>query len=349
MVVDNKATLTYVELIKEDLAIFRLVPEDGKVPDFRAGQFITLGMANPSENNKMVRRAYSIESVRLVSDIYNVDKDFFIGGSLSSADSVTVTLGTPLPNKNSLVKIAYTPLSSNGDRLSIYKDSENYINFFIKASGTEYKVSTPISWDRNTWHRIMVMWKTNSTNSQDRLRLFVDGTETGVIKYGTGLVYGTGVIYGQAEVRANVNRFIVDDIDMLDTFSRITIGSDVLSANGANALMDNIRFSDTERLNSIKTVGNSIVDLNYTSNSAAVNPVVEDGNTTAIYNFDRDDLTVEFLSTIINTERGIFRFQVDVIDSFNKLSDNQELKDLLVKLVNTIKPANSESIINFID
>jgi len=62
MVVDNKATLTYVELIKEDLAIFRLVPEDSKVPDFRAGQFITLGMPNPAENNKMVRRAYSIAS-----------------------------------------------------------------------------------------------------------------------------------------------------------------------------------------------------------------------------------------------------------------------------------------------
>jgi len=62
MVVDNKATVTYVELIKEDLAIFRLVPEDGKVPDFRAGQFITIGMPNPAEGNKMVRRAYSIAS-----------------------------------------------------------------------------------------------------------------------------------------------------------------------------------------------------------------------------------------------------------------------------------------------
>ncbi|HET6517419.1 MAG TPA: ferredoxin--NADP reductase [Nitrosopumilaceae archaeon] len=62
MVVDNKATITYIELIKEDLAIFRLVPDDGKVPDFRAGQFITLGMANPAEDNKVVRRAYSIAS-----------------------------------------------------------------------------------------------------------------------------------------------------------------------------------------------------------------------------------------------------------------------------------------------
>ena len=62
MVVDNKATITYVQLLKEDLAIFRLVPNDGQVPDFQAGQFITIGLPNPTENNKIVRRAYSIAS-----------------------------------------------------------------------------------------------------------------------------------------------------------------------------------------------------------------------------------------------------------------------------------------------
>jgi len=62
MVVDNKATVTFIELLKEDLAIFRLVPDDGEVPDFRAGQFITIGMPNPAEGNKIVRRAYSIAS-----------------------------------------------------------------------------------------------------------------------------------------------------------------------------------------------------------------------------------------------------------------------------------------------
>ena len=62
MVVDNKATITYVQLLKEDLGIFRLVPNDGQVPDFQAGQFITIGLPNPTENNKIVRRAYSISS-----------------------------------------------------------------------------------------------------------------------------------------------------------------------------------------------------------------------------------------------------------------------------------------------
>lgn len=61
MVVENKATITYIQLLKEDLAIFRLVPNDGSVPDFRAGQFITIGMNVPSEG-KVIRRAYSIAS-----------------------------------------------------------------------------------------------------------------------------------------------------------------------------------------------------------------------------------------------------------------------------------------------
>jgi len=62
VVVENKATVTYIQLLKEDLGIFRLVPNDGQVPDFQAGQFITIGLPNPTENNKIVRRAYSISS-----------------------------------------------------------------------------------------------------------------------------------------------------------------------------------------------------------------------------------------------------------------------------------------------
>ena len=61
MVVDNKATFSFIQLLKEDLAIFRLVPEDGKIPEYKAGQFLTIGMDVPSEK-KIVRRAYSMSS-----------------------------------------------------------------------------------------------------------------------------------------------------------------------------------------------------------------------------------------------------------------------------------------------
>jgi ferredoxin/flavodoxin---NADP+ reductase len=61
MVVDNKAVVSYIRLLKEDLAIFRIKPADGPVPEFKAGQFVTLGLHIPSEG-KIVRRAYSIAS-----------------------------------------------------------------------------------------------------------------------------------------------------------------------------------------------------------------------------------------------------------------------------------------------
>ncbi|MFQ6025415.1 MAG: ferredoxin--NADP reductase, partial [Nitrosopumilaceae archaeon] len=62
MGVDNKATIPYVQILKEDLVIFRVVPTDGIIPDYKAGQFLTLGMQIPAENYKIVRRAYSIAS-----------------------------------------------------------------------------------------------------------------------------------------------------------------------------------------------------------------------------------------------------------------------------------------------
>jgi len=61
MVNESKGTITYAQLLKEDLGIFRVVPEGG-VPDFKAGQFATLGLPVKAEGGKVIRRAYSIAS-----------------------------------------------------------------------------------------------------------------------------------------------------------------------------------------------------------------------------------------------------------------------------------------------
>ena len=61
MAVDNKGMVSYVRVLKEDLAIFKIKPSEGSVPDFKAGQFVTIGLDVPSEG-KIVRRAYSIAS-----------------------------------------------------------------------------------------------------------------------------------------------------------------------------------------------------------------------------------------------------------------------------------------------
>jgi ferredoxin--NADP+ reductase len=39
-----------------------MVPNDGVIPDYEAGQFVTIGIPVVAENYKMVRRAYSIAS-----------------------------------------------------------------------------------------------------------------------------------------------------------------------------------------------------------------------------------------------------------------------------------------------
>ena len=61
MVVESKAIVSYVQIQKEDLAVFRFKPKEGELPQYKSGQFITLGAHIPSEN-KVVRRAYSIAS-----------------------------------------------------------------------------------------------------------------------------------------------------------------------------------------------------------------------------------------------------------------------------------------------
>lgn len=60
MVRETKAKITYMELLKEDLVIMRLVPEGG-MPRYKTGQFLTIGLPTTAEK-KIVRRAYSIAS-----------------------------------------------------------------------------------------------------------------------------------------------------------------------------------------------------------------------------------------------------------------------------------------------
>jgi ferredoxin--NADP+ reductase len=60
-VVDNKGRISYLRVLKEDLLILRITPNEGQVPDFKAGQFLTVGTHIPREG-KVIRRAYSIAS-----------------------------------------------------------------------------------------------------------------------------------------------------------------------------------------------------------------------------------------------------------------------------------------------
>ena len=333
---------------------FWVKPFDDTKNDENYHYYIDMSAVNeeevtPSTRNTVVisQRAREIESVRLITDTFNTGVNYYTGGSLSTVDNKTITLGTPLQSTTVNVKVVYVPLSGQGDRVSIFRDPSGFISFFVKASGVEHIISLHVDWSRHTWHRIMAMWVTNSTNNQDRLRLFVDGEERGTIRYGTGLIYGTGVIWGQAEIRPGYNRFLVSNIDLTDTFSKIFVGTDYLEANSARALMDNLRFSEIQRLQSIKTVGNVNVDISYTANTTFAVPVYSDLYTSQIYNFDHVASDIEYLATVVGADTGIFRFTVEVIDSFDKVIGDSYLENLLVELIRIIQPSHCESVITF--
>jgi len=69
MVTEMKAKVIYTNLLKEDLVVIRILPDEG-MPDYITGQFLTIGVIVPTENYKLVRRAYSIAS-------HPENKDYF--------------------------------------------------------------------------------------------------------------------------------------------------------------------------------------------------------------------------------------------------------------------------------
>jgi hypothetical protein len=113
------------------------------------------------------------------------------------------------------------------------------------------------------------------------------------------------------------------------------------------AVMDNLRISNEQRLLSIRSTTTDTIDVNYVANTSEANPMFEDSMTTGIYDFDIVYNTVDYLATVINANRGIFRFKVEVIDSFDRVIGNSELEQLLIDLINIIKPAHTEAIITF--
>lgn len=290
-------------------------------------------------------RASSINSVRLVTDD-GTGTDYFEGGELLP-DGITIILGTKLPAQNTRVIIEFTPIDFNGDRISLYKDGYGNFNFAIVAKETAYIISYPISWQRNTWHRVMASWKANSLDGKDRMRLFIDGIESGTITYGTpGLLWGSGIVYGQAVVGSLGSQFLAANIDLTDTFGDIVVGNSFNNVNPAKARLDNVRFSSAARDPSI-VAGNSI-DLNYNANISSALPVVEDVLTTALYDFDKTLESTDFLANLLDENTPLYLFDVLIDDGFRRIVDNERAKNLLITLIKRMKPSHANVFIKYL-
>jgi hypothetical protein len=296
-------------------------------------------------------RARSISSIKVSGKDTN-----YASGSYLKANGIEITLTNPLPKNVLTVFVTFVPIASSGDRFSIYKSDSNQLTLYVSASGVEYQINAPIYWKKNSWHRVMVEWSLNNTDNQDRLALLVDGSEAGIIRYGTGLLYGSGVVYGQQNIWGSENvgtasaRNILADINLLDTFNTIHVGADYTEEFTALARMDNIRFSSEPR--AMVYMGGTGPgrllgkDLLYTRNVNVAHPVISDALTRLLLDFDTDQTENEYLAIIRDKTNGIFDFYVDVIDSF-ALVQTDLVKELIISLINQLKPAHTRAFISF--
>jgi hypothetical protein len=348
LVVDNKG---YLSTTSEGTIEFWVSPryDTYNDPNFRfyfdaSGAIVEEVTSLTSGSVKLPGRVAQVLSVRLQTDQNNLGTDYFAGGHLES-DFQTLKLGTALPYQQTPVKVQYIPSGLSGDRISIYKDREGYITFNVRSQGVDYQVRQPIFWARDSWHRIRATFKFNRTDNQDEIRLFVDGEERGTILFGSGLLFGSDIIFGQGFAGVD-NSILIRDINFRDPINQFYIGSDYLQVNSAQAKIDNLKISN--RAAQPLVVAGQPIDVNYSSNLAITYPVIPDAFTTYLLDFDTIISLTDDLALVRDEKFGIFNFTLNIIDSFDIVSSNPKIQQILETLISALKPAQSKVTLNYL-
>lgn len=289
-------------------------------------------------------RIGKVLDVRLVTDTNLTGINYFNGGEILS-DFMSIRLGQALPSQNTKVKVFYIPSGLTTDRVSIYKDSDGYVTFNVRASEVDYQIKHPIFWSRDTWHRIMAVYSFNNSGANDYMRLFVDGEERGIPIIGDDLIFGNGTISSQGNFNGSQSK-LTDDINLSTNINNIYIGGSFENAYIAQARIDNFKLSNSAR-NPINVAG-QFKDVYYTSNNSIALPAVEDLYTTYLLNFDTVLTKNKDFSILRDEKFGIFNFTLNIIDSFGIVSGSDKVKQILESLIKVLKPAQSKVEINYV-
>lgn len=322
---------------------------------------------------KVSQPVLQVITVKIVGDFTGTD--YFAGGSLSQ-DRQTIYLGKTLPvanvslivtyqpaingdtklntqvirlnrrlpNQNCQVVVNYIPQGLQGDRISIYKDVFGYMNFSITASGTDFVVRAPTRWARDTWHRVKASYKINGGFGQDEMRLFLDGYQYTDVLFGGGVTFGKfPMVVGSVTVGDGYS--LIGNILFKDPINDLFIGTQYNQQYPIFSLLDNFRISNISR--PIFAPYGEPIDVNWNSNLNAVIPVTQDLYTTYLLDYnDMIGLNQNF-AILTNRAVGSFDFTVNIFDSFGIVSSSTKVKQTLVDLINTLKPANTVAFIQY--
>ena len=306
-----------------------------------AGSYIEETTSLTKRDIVLQNSATEVISVTLAN---NDEINYASGGNLSS-NKKTFTVGRELPNQNTPVIVTYVPSGLNGDRISIYKSPEGNCNFEIYANGTLHILSTPVLWPRNSWHRIMATWVANTGNTQDQMRLFIDGQEKIKVLLGSGLKFSTPLTFGSLTNYIS-SPIVKTNIRLTDKFNTLYIGGTPLGGDISSCRFDNLKIS--RRKKEPVTIYSQQMDNDYSSNVSAALPVIEDVYTTYLLDFDSMVEKVEDYAILKNRISGIYDFELTVIDSFSIIDDNRRVKEFLESLINALKPAVSRAFIKYV-
>lgn len=255
------------------------------------------------------------------------------------ADSRTIRLPGRLPTQRTAVTIEYTPINFSGDRISLYIDPDNNLNFAITASNNTRVISRAIEWNRNTWHRVMLTWNASNPNNTDQMRMFVDGIENNIITWGSpGFIWGGGHVWGTSSTATIGSQALIDDINLVDEFSAVNLGSDFSGSNTYMMRLDNLRFSSIAR--EPARIGAYDYDLAWNNNIETISPLASDAYTKGVFNFDRSEAESDFLSNLLSNEAALFSIGVEIDDGFNKILSSERNKEALLGLYQRLKPGH---------
>jgi hypothetical protein len=76
-------------------------------------------------------------------------------------------------------------------------------------------------------------------------------------------------------------------------------------------------------------------------------PSVEDSFTTFLFDFDQLVQITDDFAILRDPIFGLFNFDIDVIDSFGIVTEDDKVKKILVAMINALKPATSKVNIKY--
>jgi hypothetical protein len=226
-----------------------------------------------------------------------------------------IVLKTKLVSKDPVL-VTYIEKGSSESRIQSYYQNEK-IFFEIYNDGSSSIVSSDIKWASNSWHKVAVSWKVNT--GKDYIKMAIDGM-------------------------TNSSSVLSSIIKIDNKLEQFNLGSSYDNKYSCLSRLDNFKISKIDRLQ-IKDISGSYLDLNYSSNLNTIKPVVSDIYTSYLNNFEYFESENNYI-TITDLVRGIFEFDIEVIDDFGKIKSS-EVEDLIVYLVNKLKPSHTNVLVKF--